>query len=235
MQVFHVHNTEAEHIVLDAEESRHCVRVLRLAPGQEAVLTDGRGSWCRATLEEADPRAAMFRIRQREQGPGKRPFGLHMAVAPTRNIDRFEWFLEKATECGIDEITPLICENSERRIIKPQRLEKILVSAMKQSLRAYLPVLHPLTGFSRFMQGTQPGEKHIAHCHNGHKQALSAGCRAGSDLLILVGPEGDFSQEEVGQALETGYRPLSLGPHRLRTETAALALCVQANTVNGEL
>ncbi len=235
MHVFFVPTISGDKLYLPEEESHHCTKVLRLRRGHEVAVTDGKGSWSTASIEEVHPRSSLLKITKTVSGYGKRPFSLHMAVAPTKNIDRFEWFLEKATECGIDEITPVLCENSERRIIKPPRLEKILATAMKQSLRAYLPTLNPIIDLSSFLSRPVQGNAFIAHCADGDKHKLDTLCEQGKDVLILVGPEGDFSRAEINTALQQGYQPISMGNHRLRTETAAIALCVQVNTLNAVL
>ncbi|MFP4468430.1 MAG: 16S rRNA (uracil(1498)-N(3))-methyltransferase [Bacteroidales bacterium] len=235
MHVFFVHELSGDLLSLPEEESRHCAKVLRLQPGHEVAVTNGEGLWCLASIEEAHPKSSLVKIIERKEAYGKRPFRLHMAVAPTKNIDRFEWFLEKATECGIDEITPVFCAYSERRIIKPHRLEKILVAAMKQSLRSYLPKLNPAIELEDYLRQPVPEHAFMAHCAEGKKRTLAGSYQTGKDLTMLVGPEGDFSPEEIEAALEAGYQAISMGSHRLRTETAALALCVQANTINGLL
>ncbi len=235
MHVFFVHELSGDLLSLPEEESRHCAKVLRLRPGDEVAVTDGKGLWALAAIEEAHPKSSLVKVIQRKEAYRKRPFRLHMAVAPTKSIDRFEWFLEKATECGIDEITPVFCAYSERRVIKPHRLEKILVAAMKQSLRAYLPKLNPAIELQDFLQHPVPEHAFMAHCAEGEKQTLAGSYQTGEDLTVLVGPEGDFSPAEIEAATDAGYRAISMGSHRLRTETAAMALCVQANTINGLL
>lgn len=234
MHVFYSLITDGPMLILSQEESHHAVKVLRLRPGQQVVVTDGQGKWFEGELAEANARACVVNITRREE-QAARPFRLHMAVAPTKNIDRFEWFLEKATECGIDEITPVFCENSERNIIKPERLEKVLVAATKQSLRAYLPVLNPPLKLQDFFKKEIQSTKLIAHCGNGERNTLQNVYEPGQDAVVLIGPEGDFSENEVQSALEAGYKPITLGQHRLRTETAALALCINLNFVNGLL
>lgn len=221
-------------LILSQEESHHAVKVLRLRPGQQVVVTNGQGKWFEGELAEANARACVVNITRREEQP-PRPFHLHIAIAPTKSIDRFEWFLEKATECGIDEITPVFCENSERHVIKPERLEKVLVAAMKQSLRAYLPVLNPPVKFHDFLKKEAQGTKLIAHCGNGARNSLQNVYEPQQGAVVLIGPEGDFSETEVKAALQEGYAPITLGQHRLRTETAALALCINLNFVNGLL
>ncbi len=235
MHVFFSPDTNNQHIGLNDEESRHCTRVLRLSEGQQVIVTNGKGSWVRASIIIADHRRVVLQQISREDQFGKRSYHLHMAVAPTKNIDRFEWFLEKSTECGIDEITPIICEQSERRIIKPQRLEKIMAAAMKQSLRAYLPKLNPAIDVQTFLKQQAGGQTYIAHCIATNRTNLANDYKAGSDTVIMVGPEGDFSGTEIEAAISKGFRPISLGAERLRTETAALALCIQVNTMNGLL
>jgi 16S rRNA (uracil1498-N3)-methyltransferase len=157
---------------------------------------------------------------------------LTIGVAPTKNIDRFEWFLEKSTEIGIDRVIPLLCRYSERKEIKPERLEKVMVSAMKQSIKAYLPVLSPLQTFKEAIKSQFSGQKFIAHCYEGEKQLLRDAVVRGKDVLILIGPEGDFSNEEVELAINEGFVPISLGNSRLRTETAALVACHTVNLIN---
>ncbi len=222
-------------VALSPEESRHCIKVLRMIEGGDAVIVDGHGTWCQAQLADPNPRKATFIVKERIRDFGKRPFHLHMAVAPTKSIDRFEWFLEKATECGIDEITPVICENSERRVIKPQRLEKILVAAMKQSLRASLPRLNDAIPLESFLRQPLPGSRFIAHCAEGDKKHVRDVYEAGHNALFLVGPEGDFADSEIEATAAQGFTAISMGAHRLRTETAAMALCVQVNSMNALL
>ena len=235
MQIFYSKSLNEDLIRLEKDESRHCARVLRMREQQRIGVVDGAGTLCIAELLDVNPDSTIAKVIDRKENFGARPFSLHLAVAPTKNIDRFEWLLEKSTECGIDEITPVICEKSERRVIKPQRLEKILLSAMKQSVRAYLPRLNPAVKLEHFLNNPFNGTAVIAHCGEGKRSNLQNTYTAGGNLLILVGPEGDFSGEEVDLALEQGYRAISIGQHRLRTETAALTLCIQANTMNGLL
>jgi 16S rRNA (uracil1498-N3)-methyltransferase len=232
MNVFYAPAAEEGFAVLSGEESHHCVKVLRMRTGQELFLTNGKGDWFLGSLTQADPRACMVEIREKKTGYGQRPAKLHMAVAPTKQSDRFEWFLEKGTECGIDDITPVICEKSERNAVKSARLEKVLLSAMKQSMRAFLPRLHPAVKLKDFLQQPFDGLKFIAHCGDGPKSGFSEVCQPGQNALILIGPEGDFSPEEVLLAREKGFVSVSLGQHRLRTETAALALCIAFNFMN---
>jgi 16S rRNA (uracil1498-N3)-methyltransferase len=235
MHVFYASELSGSIHILDAEESRHCIKVLRLKSGDSIKLTDGKGKWYQAVLSETHPRHCILQVEEQTFAEPKMRPALHMAVAPTKNIDRFEWFLEKATECGISEITPLICANSERTVIKPNRLEKILVSAMKQSMRAWLPVLHPPIRFGAFIQQAFPGLTCIAHCAEGTKVSLQQLNGKGENTLILIGPEGDFTAGEINQARESGFKEIQLGNYRLRTETAALAACLGFHFINNNI
>ena len=231
MHVFFSINLSGDILVLSPEESYHAIRVLRLREGQWVTVTDGKGKWFQGTLEEANSKSCVVKVNKRGlQSP--RPFYLHMVVAPTKNIDRFEWFLEKATECGIDEVTPVFCENSERHVIKPERLEKLMVAAMKQSLRAYLPVLNPGIRLQDFLDKPVTGIRLIAHCGPDQRNDLNSTYHAGEKATILIGPEGDFSEKEINDALKAGFKPINLGDYRLRTETAALTACIELNHIN---
>ncbi len=211
---------------LSEEESKHCARVLRLAQGDAVTLVDGRGGLFEAEIAEANPKKTKISILQSHPEYQKRGYRIHVAVAPTKNMDRMEWFVEKAVEMGIDEITFLHCARSERKNLNLERIEKIAVSAMKQSVKAYLPTLHPLTRYADFLQQPATGQRFIAHLVEGQERHSLAKSISGEDTYtILIGPEGDFSPEEVTQALQAGYKPVTLGQSRLRTETAALAAC----------
>lgn len=217
---------------LPEEEAGHCIRVLRLGEGDEILLTDGQGSFYKAKIVRAHPKHCEVRILESWVQTALWPFYLHIAVAPTKNMDRMEWFAEKATEIGINEITCLNCRFSERRDIKPARLEKILISAMKQSQKAWLPKLTGMTDFKTFVAQPFEGRKLIAHCEEGEKPLLKQIYRPGENALILIGPEGDFSPEEIRLAKENGFEPISLGESRLRTETAALVACHTLHVLN---
>jgi len=217
---------------LSEEESQHCVKVLRLKDGDEFHLIDGRGGLYTAKIVAAHPKKTEFKVVHVTEKFEQRPFKLHLAVAPTKNIDRFEWFVEKATEIGFDELTPLLCRYSERKIIKPERIEKILISAAKQSLKAFVPQLNPLCPFDDFMKKSLPKNRYIAHCYDSPKQSLLSVCSQGEEVVVMVGPEGDFSLEEVETALHKDFQSVSLGTSRLRTETAALVACHTVTVVN---
>lgn len=218
--------------MLSPEESKHCVRVLRMGVGDEVVLVDGKGGYYAGEVSRADLKACEVRITRKEVLFGKRPFMLHVAIAPTKNMDRLEWMLEKCTEIGIDEITLLETEHSERRVVKTERLEKILISAMKQSVKAYLPRLNPVTKFDAFLAACREEQKYIAHCHPGEKKHLHDAYPPGCDVVILIGPEGDFSEREVEAARQAGFLAVTLGNSRLRTETAGIVACHSINFLN---
>ncbi len=232
MQLFYIADISDNEIFLNDTESKHAVKVLRLGNGSRIRLTDGKGGLY--TAEITDPNLKKCRLEIIEYKPqyGKRNFEVHIAIAPTKNNDRLEWFLEKATEIGIDEITLLICENSERKMVKPERLEKVLISAMKQSLKTYLPKLNPITSFEEFIRENKYSHKFIAHCHSGEKSHLKDKSLKEGSVLVLIGPEGDFSQEEISLAGLYGFTGISLGNSRLRTETAGVVACHIINLAN---
>jgi 16S rRNA (uracil1498-N3)-methyltransferase len=232
MHLFYTPNLNDSTRKLSEEESKHCTKVLRLSEGDKLFLTDGKGAFCEAEIKSASAKDCILEILQRTDQYGKRDFKLNIAMAPTKNIERFEWFLEKATEIGIDVITPMICRFSERKEIKPGRLEKVIVSAMKQSQKAYLPELSPILKFKELISRPFSGDKFIAHCYGEEKKLLSNLVKQGKDVLILIGPEGDFSTEEVEMAIAEGFIPVSLGDSRLRTETAGLVACHTVNLIN---
>jgi len=217
--------------VLETDEAFHAIKVLRMSQGDVLDITDGMGNRARARILALSKRDCIAEIETLETVKA-RIYRLHIAIAPTKNIDRFEWFLEKATELGIEEITPLLCEHSERRTVKEDRCRKILLSAMKQSEQSWLPVLHPLTSFDKLVQKTDYQGRYLAWCGTGQESHLAVVYPPGKDALLLVGPEGDFSEREVALALAQQFVPVNLGPNRLRTETAGLAACSMLNTIN---
>lgn len=232
MHIFYTPDLSGTTYILDETESKHCVRVLRLEKGDEITLVDGRGGFFKAEIDDPNPKRCAVKVVNSEQNYGLRNFGVHVAIAPTKNIERIEWFLEKATEIGINRVTPLLCHHSERKEIKHDRLEKVMVSAMKQSLKAYLPQLDELTKFSAFIKQPFEGQKFIAHCEEQHRELLKNAMTKGGNYLILIGPEGDFSPEEIRMAIEAGFVPVSLGDSRLRTETAGVVACHTFNLLN---
>ncbi len=234
MQLFyttHIHNGLA---FLGEDEARHATQVLRKKAGDPMTFTDGKGNLYEGEIIEIGKKTCTLSIQKTIEAYKKRSFDLHIAMAPTKNIDRFEWFLEKATEIGIDEITPLICKRSERTVVKQERLTGVLVSAMKQSLTAHLPRLNESIDFQTFIRKTfsEKTQKLIAYCNDDSIKALAKEYEKGSDCVILIGPEGDFTETEVGTAFAHGYRGVSLGDNRLRTETAGLVACHTVNLLN---
>ncbi len=218
--------------VLSPEESLHCTRVLRMKEGEEILVADGAGKFYEAVITNAHQKHCGVNIQRTIEYAKTWNFNLHIAFAPTKNIDRVEWFAEKATEIGIDRFSPLMCFHSERRQMKHDRMEKILISAMKQSQKAHLPQLDELISFSQFIKQDFEGRKFIAHCYPGEKKHLKELYKAKEDVLILIGPEGDFSEQEVAEAIASGFEPITLGESRLRTETAALVACHSIHALN---
>ncbi len=217
---------------LPQEETQHCVRVLRLKEGDKICLTDGLGYFYLATITVVSPKHCHIQILEKSKQDLPWQNQIHIAMAPTKNMDRNEWFAEKVTEIGINQVSFLNCRYSERREIKPERIEKILISAMKQSQKATLPKLQGMIDFNKFVVQDFDGQKFIAHCHAEEKTHLANLYQKGEDVLILIGPEGDFSEEEVALAIKHGFQPISLGESRLRTETAALAACHTIHIAN---
>jgi len=233
MHVFYTPDITSNEYTLNEEESRHCNKVLRLNLGDQVFLVDGKGGFYEAEISLAGKKLVTLKVTHAQQNYQQRNHHLHIAVAPTKNIDRLEWFLEKATEIGIDEITPIICERSERKIVKEERLFKVITSAVKQSLQAYHPVLNPAISLSDFIKKEQQGLKMVAHCVAGEpRQHISELIQPHGHYTILIGPEGDFSPQEIASTLASGFQPLTLGNTRLRTETAALAACFEVNYIN---
>lgn len=217
--------------IFETEESKHIVKVLRKGVGDEVHITNGKGYLFKAKILSADVNKCVAEIVQTNKKHQKMHW-LHMAVAPTKIINRFEWFLEKVTEIGVDEITPVICERSERKVVKKERMERVIQSAMKQSLRAFMPKLNPAISFSEFLEKEHNGLKFIAHCEDEEKVELKRRVAADKDITILIGPEGDFSHNEIQKAYEKGFLPVSLSEARLRTETAAIVACNTINLIN---
>jgi 16S rRNA (uracil1498-N3)-methyltransferase len=221
MHLFYHPHIQGDTLELEEKESSHAIRVLRLEEGDHVSLVDGRGGWYEAVIIGDHPKRCLLHIESRTEGYRPLSYALHLAVAPTKNLDRFEWFLEKSTEIGISEITPIICKRSERKRLKMDRLEKILISAMKQSLKAYKPRLNQLVSMEKFLLSNREGTLGIAHCYPLEKKGIRELDRTGN-YTFIVGPEGDFTEEEVRDATQAGYKPVHLGTSRLRTETAAL-------------
>jgi 16S rRNA (uracil1498-N3)-methyltransferase len=212
---------EFSHLTLSEAESKHAVQVMRLLNDQQIELFNGNGLSAIATVIDNHPKRCSVRIDQRSEHPKENK--IHIAIAPTKNMERLEWFVEKATEIGITEISLIKCQNSERREVKIERLEKILISAVKQSGRYFMPQLNPLVKWTDFLQNNPNG--FIAHCREGEKMKIDTSFQ---NKVIVIGPEGDFTLEEIELSLARGYSPITLGENRLRTETAALVACMQA-------
>ena len=217
---------------LPESESQHCVRVLRKQLGDIINITDGKGCFYKAQITEIHPKHCQVEIIEKMEALPSWKAQIEIALAPTKNIDRMECFAEKATEIGINKIHFLKTRYSERKELKTERIEKILISAMKQSLKANLPELSEMTDFKHFIKQNFKGQKFIAHCFPDEKTLLSKAYHKGKDVLILIGPEGDFSEEEINLALANGFQAISFGESRLRTETAALAACQTIHIVN---
>ncbi|HTM98418.1 MAG TPA: 16S rRNA (uracil(1498)-N(3))-methyltransferase [Pedobacter sp.] len=233
MHIFYTPDLNSTVFTLNEEESKHCSKVLRLGLGDRVHLIDGKGGLFEAEISSMSKKNVQLRVVNQQLEFGKRNHHLHIAIAPTKNIDRLEWFLEKATEIGIDEITPIICDRSERKIIKEERLDKVITSAVKQSLTAYHPKLNPAISLGDFLKQEFIGERLIAHCMDDTaKQFINELVSRHQSYLVLIGPEGDFSPAELANALQSGFKPVTLGNTRLRTETAALAACFEVNYLN---
>ena len=236
MQLFYAPDLTLPLYTLGEEESKHCIRVLRLKRGDTLHLTDGRGTLYRCEIAGEEARRCTVRVVESTPDYERMPYRLTMAVAPTKSIERFEWFLEKATEIGVSEIVPILCDRSERRALKIERAERVVTAAMKQSLKAYRPQLQPLTPFREAVLRPFEGRRLIAHCAPARspegKAYLPDTLRPGENAAIFIGSEGDFSPEEIDFALANGFEEITLGTQRLRTETAALVAVVMASVLN---
>ncbi|MFD1095961.1 16S rRNA (uracil(1498)-N(3))-methyltransferase [Salegentibacter chungangensis] len=234
MQLFYnpeISETDTQ-ILFPRDESKHIVKVLRKKEGDILNVTNGKGVLFKAEIIQADIKQCVAKVLEAEKEKAP-PYHLHMAVAPTKMNDRFEWFLEKATEIGVQEITPVICDHSERKVVKLNRFERVLQSAMKQSLHFSFPKLNEPVNFSEFIQQEKDSVKFIAHCEEDkERKSLKNEIKPGSKTTILIGPEGDFSSEEIEKALKNNWKPVSLGNSRLRTETAAIVACTTVALTN---
>lgn len=231
MELFYSKNIAEGETTLDRQESNHCVNVLRHRNGDSINVIDGQSRLFRCTVVDDNPKCVKFSIDEVVEGYGSHPYRLHIAVAPPKNIDRFEWFAEKATEIGVDEVTPLFGEYSERKVFKPERVERILVSAAKQSHKGSIPVLHPAVSVKEFISGQAGTDalKLICYCDDVAGLGVekiniveSLHASGGQNIIVMIGPEGDFSRSEVEQAVAGGWIVTSLGESRLRIETAAV-------------
>lgn len=233
MQLFYnpTLDNSVSQFTFSTEESKHIVKVLRKTPGDILHITNGKGYLFDAKILITDSKRCTAEIISTTKKHQKMHW-FHMAVAPTKSNDRFEWFLEKATEIGVSEITPIICERSERKVVKQERMQKVVQAAMKQSLRTYLPKINDAMSYKDFIAKEREGLLFIAHCEDVEKMELKRRVAPDKDITILIGPEGDFSLSEIKQSYEKGFLPVSLGENRLRTETAALVACTTVNMIN---
>lgn len=224
-------NEQTGLILFSREESRHIIRVLRKKSGDRVFITDGKGIRYEAEIVDPDDKKCLARIRKKESKPDNKGYRLHIAMAPTKMNDRFEWFLEKSTEIGIDEITPILCDHSERKKVNLDRYAKVIQSAAKQSLKYTLPKLNPLQKIDELIASSDAEARGIAHCYPDEKCDLKDLVRDKSDILVLIGPEGDFSPREIELAAESGFISLGLGASRLRTETAGVVVCSNVSMI----
>ncbi len=234
MQLFYSQNINQDIITLDAIESGHATRVLRKKLGDTLNIIDGNGTLYSAIIIDDNHKKCMLRIASKSENYGARGYNLHIALAPTKSIDRYEWFLEKSTEVGCDSFTPLLCSRSERKVVKDERSLKVIISAVKQSIKAFTPQMASLTPFAEFMkQDFGASKKFIAHCEESSEKVLLRDlvCK-GESVVVLIGPEGDFSAQEVALAREKGFVEVSLGDCRLRSETAGVFVASLLNIVN---
>lgn len=232
MQVFYAPDINDNHYILDENESKHIIRVLRMSKGSEVRLIDGKGNLYEGHIEEPDPRRCIISITGVRRDYGKHDYNLHIAISPLKNNERFEWFIEKSVEIGIDRITPLICKNTERSGVKTERINNIIVSAMKQSLKTTTTILTGPVKFRDFISGNYNSDLMIAHCNESfERKNISDVYKKGHNAVILIGPEGDFTEEEIKSASEY-FSGVHMGKSRLRTETAGLAACHSIYFIN---
>ena len=234
MQLFYAPDIMPPLHTLGEEESKHCVRVLRLRSGGRIHITDGRGNLFCCEITDDNPKRCTVRVVSTEEGFEKMPYALTVAVAPTKNVDRYEWFAEKATEIGVDRITPVLTDRCERRTLRIDRILRVVTGAMKQSLKAYLPRVDSPMPLRELLELPCAGSRLIAHCEeSGNRTPLGEAFGPREQVLILIGPEGDFSSDEIRSALDSGFRAVSLGRSRLRTETAGVVAAHSVAFVNG--
>lgn len=232
MHIFYSRHIDPNNFFLEEEESRHAIRVLRLREKEIIIIVDGKGGFYKAEILKADQKKCLLNVLEYESNYGKREHFIHIAIAPTKNIERMEWFVEKSVEIGIDKISFIQCQRSERKNINKERIEKIAVSAMKQSLKAYLPELTEIVAYKDFLNSTLEEQRFVGHLEEGEKKDLQVVAQKRGNYCILIGPEGDFTPEEIAQAKSKGFMPVRLGNSRLRTETAGIVACHTLNLVN---
>lgn len=232
MPVFFTEQIDGQYAILHEDESRHLIRILRLKQGDPVDLVDGRGNLYKGIISVPNPQNTRIRILETIKDHLARKYYLHLAIAPTKSAERFEWFLEKATEIGVDEITPILCERSERKHVRQERSGKILLAAMKQSGRAYLPKLNPLVPLHWFLHQARADKKLIAHCRTNPDDFPGRSAAPNLSWLVLIGPEGDFTPKEVAMATARNFREISLGEAVYRTETAGIVACQLISYIN---
>ncbi|MFT3739609.1 MAG: 16S rRNA (uracil(1498)-N(3))-methyltransferase [Breznakibacter sp.] len=231
MELFYTANFEENNYTLSEEESNHCINVLRHRTSHSIAVTDGKGNLYEGIIVDAHHKRCRISVERTSPHTSLLPY-LHIAIAPTKNIERLEWFIEKSTEIGISEITLLLCQHSERKQVRLDRLEKILVSAMKQSGSLFLPVLNDLISLNNFVSYPHQAQKCIAHCNEGKRYPLFEKARSQAPIIVMIGPEGDFSPNEIELALKNGFDAVTLGNSRLRTETAGMVACHTVHLMN---
>jgi len=217
--------------ILCESESKHCINVLRHKTGDIITIANGKGQYFKGPITDAHPKKCRIETFETIHHP-ESEYKVHLAVAPTKSIDRYEWLIEKAVELGVNEITPLMCQHSERKKLRIDRIERIAVSAMKQSLKAFMPIINELTPFTKFMDSTEASQTYLAHCYSENKRLLKLSYPKKTNAILCIGPEGDFSLEEIALAKSKGCQMVSLGSSRLRTETAGLAACHTIHLLN---
>jgi 16S rRNA (uracil1498-N3)-methyltransferase len=233
MQIFYAPEISGDLYALDSTESKHIIRVLRMTKGTCVKLIDGKGNLFEGVIDNPDQKKCIIRITGITRDFEKRDYRLHIAISPLKNPERFEWFIEKSVEIGVDEITPLICRNTEKPGIKKERINNLVISAMKQSLKAYRPLVNDPCNFNDFIPRENEVRKMIAHCNSTNpRKKISEVCFKNDSAVILIGPEGDFSEAEIKKAADNGYEQVSLGNSRLRTETAGVVACHSFYLIN---
>ena len=233
MQLFYVPDIKGSLCVMDENESRHSIRVLRMVKGDKVMLIDGNGNLYEGIINDPDPTGCQVEITGITRNFEKRGYCLHIAISPVKNQDRFEWFVEKSVEIGVDEITPVICRNTEKYGMKKERLNNIIISAMKQSVKAFRTVLNESVTFNEFINLDHSGIRMIAHCNPGLiRNKINQVYKKSQDAVILIGPEGDFTEEEINLASDKGFQSVHFGSSRLRTETAGVAACYSVYQIN---
>ena len=232
MILFYTNNIKDNLAILEGDEAMHCTKTLRKKLGDTVHFVDGKGGMYTGKIIGSNKKSCSIIIENSHFTENRKDYNLHIAIAPTKNINRLEWFLEKATEIGIDEITPILCQRSERKQVRLDRLTKVIAAAMKQSMKSHLPKLNELTKFKDFIKQGFNGQRLIAHCNEGEKIMLKHIYQPKINVLIMIGPEGDFSNEEVESALQHDFSPISLGSERLRTETAGMISVHSVSLIN---